>query len=121
VLISEAVLRQQVAGPAIQVAQLDHLIRLAQDAETRTDIRVLPFNINPGVIASSSTLLFFEYEDQNLPTVSWQEAVRSFDAIDDQDPQYGRLDLAWEDGIKRSLDSTESLRAISTVADELRD
>jgi transcriptional regulator with XRE-family HTH domain len=118
-LLAEAALHQQVAGPHVQVQQLGHIHRLASAPESSVDIRILPFDVNPGVIVGSSTLLLFTYASVHLPEIAIQEAVRQLDPIDSDHEEYTHMDLAWKDGLSRSLSPTDSLGLISTIADEL--
>jgi len=124
VLISEAVLRQQVAGADAQGSQLEHLLELTSSAEAFLTVRVLPFDVNPGAIVNSTTLLFFEYDSPHLATTAWQEGVQLFDGIESNNDEYRRLDLAWQTAIDRSLDSESSLdmirRASASLADRSR-
>ena len=119
IVLSEAALRQQVAGPAVQSEQLRHIHRLASVDDGSVEIRVIPFDVNPGVIASSSTLLFFLYRSHHLPEIAIQEAVRHFDPIDAENDQFSQLSHAWNDGSSRSLSPEESAALICSVADEL--
>jgi transcriptional regulator with XRE-family HTH domain len=119
VILSEAALRQQVAGPEVQRRQLQHLIDLMADEDLRVELRVLPFDTNPGVLASSSTMLIFDYANAELPAVAWQEAVRLLDSVKMGDEQFRRLDLAWHDGLRRALEPSQSEQLVSRVVSDL--
>ncbi len=111
-LMSQAALTQQVGGPKLQARQLDHIADRIEEATSAIEVRVLPFETNPGIIASSSTLVFFDFESAQLPTIAWQEAIRPLDVVESNDEQFNRLKLAWDDGIRRSLSREASLEMI---------
>jgi len=119
VLISEAVLRQQVAGPEVQVEQLQSVVDLAQSPQKLLTLRVLPFRVNPGAIVNSTTLLFLGYPSPHLPTTAWQEGVRLLGSVEEEDDGFRHLDLAWQDAAARALDAEASIRAVQSVIEEL--
>lgn len=116
ILIGEAALRQQVAGAKIQSTQLRFVLELATSDASQIEVRVLPFDRNPGVIASSSTLTFFRYRSPHLSDIAWQEAVRSLGIIDAEHEIFRQLELAWTDGFNRSLSTVDSAEMIAEVA-----
>lgn len=120
-ILSEGALRQRVGTAEAHARQLRHICHLASTDRSPVVIRVLPFDTNPGIIASSSTLLFFDFGDRHLQTVAWQEAVRPLGIIEEDDEQFKRLAIAWEDGLTRTLDGATSLGFILAIADEIHD
>ncbi|MGI9596958.1 MAG: helix-turn-helix domain-containing protein [Acidimicrobiales bacterium] len=115
-IMSEAALRQHVGDREVQIEQLSHLTDLIERYPDSIEVRVLPFSRDPGMIVNSSTLNFFDYARKHLPTVAFQEAVRALGVIEYGDRQFRRLELAWMEGKKRSLDRDESLTLIEDVA-----
>ena len=105
VLLSEAALRQQVAGPTVQAAQLRRVLRLREDVGERLTIRLLPFEVYPGAIITSMTVSFLEYADNpRLPTIAWQEGVQLLGGVDDTHDEFQHLELVWQVALSRSLD-----------------
>lgn len=119
VMLSEAALRQQVGGPELQAQQLEHLITLAEPSDLGIELRILPFASNPGIVSSSSTMLFFEFRNPALPIVAWQEAVRLLGSVTAGDPQFSRLDLAWRDGARRALGHEASVAMVNEIRGSL--
>ena len=118
-LLSEAALRQQWGGSDIQVQQLEHLLDLGRDGSP-IEIRVLPFDRPPGSIASSSTMVLLGFASPHLPTLVYQEAVRSLEVVDEDDDQFLRLKLAWDEGLSRALDARDSREFIRRVAESIQ-
>lgn len=109
-LLSEAALHQQTAGAEVQLRQLDRILdRLEGRQDDLLELRVVPFEINPGAIVNSSSLFFFHFESRHLPAIAWQEAVRNLDMIEEDDAEYRRLDKAWQTGFDNSLNHDESI------------
>ncbi|MGH1488572.1 MAG: helix-turn-helix domain-containing protein [Acidimicrobiales bacterium] len=107
-VLSEAALRQQVAGPDVQRKQLDHILNLVRDERALVQVRVIPFSTNPGAIAASSTLVLFDYASSHLPPIAWQEAERMLDIIDHEDNRFRRLEHSWGQGFERSMNDEDS-------------
>jgi hypothetical protein len=118
-ILSEGAIRQQVGPADAHARQLRHICDLAASPRSPVTIHALPFDVNPGIIANSSTLLFFDFGKRHLPTIAWQEAVRPLGIIEEEHDQFKRLAIAWEDGLQRTLDGERSLRFILAIADEL--
>jgi transcriptional regulator with XRE-family HTH domain len=115
VIIGEAALRQQVAGPDVQANQIQHILDFAAQRPAQVDVRVLAFATNPGILISSSTLLLLEFESKHLPIMAWQEAVRPVGYVEGHDDHYRLLELAWQDGLKRALSADESTQLMSKL------
>ncbi len=118
-LLSEAALRQQWGGAALQVRQL---LSLADQVERNDNlvIRVLPFDRPSGTIAGSSTLVELGFDSEYVPHLIYQEAVRSLTPIEPDDDDFLRLRLAFDDGLHRSLSPPESLDLIRHVAASIK-
>lgn len=118
VLLSEAALRQQAAGRAIQAQQLDHLANLADRG--KIELRVLPLAINPGMIANSSTLIFLEYDSDHLMTIAYQEAILNYGYTDETKVGFRALEMAWADGLMRAMNNDDSRQMLEEVSASLR-
>lgn len=116
VLLSQAALLQYVHGPKVQRNQLEHLIHLIEDRGDLLQVRVLPFEKNPGIIANSSTLVLLDFDREQLPEIAYQESVRSLDFIEGGNPAFLRVEFAWTEARSRSLDRPTSLALIQQVA-----
>lgn len=116
-LLGEGVLLQEVAGQVAQVEQLLHLADYAEDHRTNIELRLLPFKDTPAAIAGSSTLVFIEFGlNPHLPTIAWQEALRTLDIVEGLDEEFRRLELAWQEGLRRSLSHDDSILRIRDLA-----
>lgn len=118
-VLSEACLVQQVAGPEIQKKQLQHILALVEQHPETLEVRVVPFTVNPGFIANSSTLLFLDFDSAHLPTIAWQEAIRTMDEAESGDEEFRRLELSWNQGLERSSDRGQSAAIIGARLAEL--
>jgi transcriptional regulator with XRE-family HTH domain len=114
-LVSEAALRQQLNDRTTHVQQLDHVIQLTEEHAEHLNLRVLPFDVSPGLIMQSATLLIFEFDSTHLPAVVCQEAVRVLDFIEADDDEFRRLQYSWEDGIDRSLTPLDSVQFLMDI------
>ncbi len=118
-LVSEAVLRQQVDGEATQLEQL-RSVHTALVGENRISIRVLPFEVNPGAILSSANVLFLEYASQHLPATAWQEGVQLLGYVEADEESFQRLDFAWAQAMGRALDAGSSGELIEGLMEDLQ-
>ena len=117
-VLSQAALHQQIGGPEVHRRQLDHILELLIERSDTLQIRVVPFEINPGVLISSSTLFFFDFQSRHLPSIAWQEAVRNLDMmIEPDDSEFRRLDQSWETGFASSLNRDNSMAMIQRIRD----
>ncbi|MEM9562631.1 MAG: Scr1 family TA system antitoxin-like transcriptional regulator [Actinomycetota bacterium] len=121
VMLSEAALHQQVAGPEVQAEQLQSLCDRTEDDTSAVTVHLLSFRVNPGAIINSTTLSFVEYEGAHLPTTAWQEGVQLFGDLDadEDDEEFRRLEIAWDHAMGQSLDVDESVVAMRRVIEEL--
>jgi hypothetical protein len=76
------------------------------------ELRVLPFDVPPNVLAGSSTLCLLDFGARPLPSVCYQEAIRDLGTLDSTDPQYQRVDLAYQGALERSLSHSESIEFV---------
>jgi transcriptional regulator with XRE-family HTH domain len=107
-LMSEAALRQHWGPPELQSRQLAHILQCV-DSYADLKLRILTFDVPPSALASSSTLCLLDFGSRALPSVCYQEAIRSLSTVDSTDPQYQRFDLAYERALERSLLHSESV------------
>ena len=117
-LVSEASLLQQWGGPKVQIDALQHISSLLVKFPNLT-IRILPFDIRPGVIAVASTLALLDFDSDNIPNVVFQESLREIDLLNEWHEQYQRIRIAWEEGVEASLPPKQSMARISQAIDEL--
>lgn len=112
VLLSEAVLHQQYAGAEVQARQLNYIADRMEEAE-HIEVRVIPFDVNPGIIGQASTVLFFDFgRAPHLPILGWQESLASKKVVDSGDSIFQPLRLAWEAGLENSLSREDSLQRL---------
>lgn len=109
-IVSQAALTQQWAGPGVQAKQLRHIEELSK--RDNIQIRVLPFESAPGIIATASTLVFFTFRSRYLPTVAFQEVVRLLSPVYDGQIEFRRLELCWNEGRRRALSPIDSMERI---------
>ena len=83
VLISEAVLRQQIGGLSVLQGQLDHLLRMIDENPKTLDLRVIPFSAQMHNLLGAGTLYILDFENPRLPTIAWQETVSTWGVIDE--------------------------------------
>ena len=116
-LLSEAALRQQWTDREGHIRQLEMLLEMASGEQLV--VHVLPFDRPIGTIAGSSTLNLMRFESPKLPAVAFQESIRGLGILEQRDPQYERLRVAWEDGRDRALSADESVVFIADIASQL--
>jgi transcriptional regulator with XRE-family HTH domain len=119
VILGEAAIHQRVADDIVHAHQLHQLLEITDPLRGPVDLRILPFSSNPGIIASSSTLLFLEFSSSHLPVTAWQEAVRDVGYIPSDEENFRILQLSWEDGLQRAHSRSESRQLLTKAANEL--
>lgn len=83
-LISEAVLHQQIGGPAILGAQLQHLVDVAEQHPDTVDIHVIPFVATSCGLFGAATVRLLDFPSPKLPMLAYQETVTARVLIDDR-------------------------------------
>jgi transcriptional regulator with XRE-family HTH domain len=118
VVLSEAALRQQVGGPKVMRAQLNHLVRLATDRPDQIEVRVLPFTVgaHPAFGAPFQVLSF---PSPRLPDLVWQENLTDIDIID-QSTRVVDYVVTFGETRELALNSRDSLALIRRIAKEMR-
>jgi transcriptional regulator with XRE-family HTH domain len=117
-LISEAVLCQQVGGPAVLRGQLDHLVNLIEELGSTLDVRVIPFTTQSGGLLNAGTMLLIEFESPQLKTVAWHELVTAWGIIYDS-TKVRDLVAAYRQGLERALSPAQSMVLIRQYATEI--
>ena len=118
-LLSEAALLQQVGGAEVQRQQLQHLIDLLQADHPSLEIRIVPFEATPGIVANASTLLLFDFGSPHLPDMVWQETIIPSEVFLSGGPEFERLGVSWDDGLAASLSTEDSAELIEQKLGEL--
>lgn len=104
--MSQAALVQRWGSPDVHRAQLSYLIDMTE--QTNLTVRILPFDRPPGPIAMSSTMNILDFDSEHLPSLIWQEPLRSVDFVDESNENYERLRICWQEGFDNALDEAES-------------
>jgi transcriptional regulator with XRE-family HTH domain len=118
VILSEAALRQGVAGPDVRRRQLDHLLTMSERPPAQVDIRVIPFSSEPCILFGSGSVCLLDFDNTWLPTVAWDETVSSWGVI--ADPAKVRdIVGAFAEATKQALTRQETTRLIEHYRDQL--
>ena len=118
VLISEAVLRQQIGGLPVLRGQLDHLLRMIEKNPDTLDIRVIPFTAQAHNLLGAGTVHILDFKNPRLPTVVWQETVSTWGIIDEPS-QVRDISVAFAQAKQRAIDRTASRAMILNYRKEL--
>ena len=117
-VISEAVLRQQIGGPAVQHQQLSHLIELAQAHPDTIEIRVVPFTAKSCGLFGSATVNIYDFDNPRLPTIAWQETVTTWGFIADPN-EIRNLSTTFDAALTSTLSAPLSVELIHRIRQEL--
>ncbi len=118
VVMSEAVIRQQVGGPAVLADQLTHLVRQVEQHHPRVEVRVIPFTVTGHPVMGSSTFHLLGFPSARLPTLVWLETVSSTDLIEDPTAVH-EYALAHTAARETALPAADSIALIKRAAEEL--
>lgn len=116
-VLSEGVLRQQVGGPAVMRAQLEHLVSLANDRPEQIQIRVMPFSAGAHP-AFGGPFQVLSFASPRLPDLVWQEILTFIDIMD-QSARVTDYVVTFAETLERTLSSEESLTLIQRIAEEM--
>ncbi|MFG1799917.1 helix-turn-helix domain-containing protein [Micromonospora carbonacea] len=116
-VITEGALRQQVGGPEVMRAQLDHLDRLLTERPEQIEIRVMPFAAGAHP-ALGGPFQILSFPSPRLPDLVWQEVLTSSDIID-QSSRVADYTMTFAEARERALGSAESLALIRRIAKEM--
>lgn len=111
-LISEAVLRQQIGGPAILRRQLQHLVDVAESHPATVDIHVIPFAVTYCGLFGAATVRLLDFPSPRLPMLAYQETVTAHLLLDDR-TTVRDIRTTYSAALKIALnpqDSTEMIR-----------
>jgi transcriptional regulator with XRE-family HTH domain len=117
-MLSEAVLRQEIGGPEVLRAQLEHVCELAESYQDTIEVRVIPFTATECGLFGAATVNLIDFESARLPTVFWQETVTSWAVVDDPH-QVRNLGTTYGDALKHALNTEDSLNMIRARVREL--
>jgi len=117
-VISEGALRQQVGGPAVMRAQLEHLVTLMTDRPEQIEIRVMPFSAGAHP-AFGGPYEILSFASPRLTDLVWQEILTFIDIVD-QSVQVNDYVVTFAETRERALSSQDSLALISEIAREMR-
>ncbi|WP_328346499.1 DUF5753 domain-containing protein [Micromonospora sp. NBC_00421] len=116
-VLSEGALRQQVGGPEVMRAQLDHLVRLATERPGQIEIRVLPFTVGAHP-AFGGPFEVLSFPSPRLPDLVWQENLTSIDIID-QSIRVTDYVVTFAETRELALGSDDSVDLIRRIAKEM--
>jgi hypothetical protein len=118
ILISEAVLRQQVGGLPVLRGQLDHLLAMIDRHPRTLAIRVIPFTARAHNLLGAGTIHILDFRNPRLPTLVWHETVSTWGFIDDPD-QVRDIKTSFSQATQRAIDRAESREMIERSREEL--
>jgi transcriptional regulator with XRE-family HTH domain len=116
-LVAEGALRQQVGGPEVMRAQLDHLANLMTERSEQIEIRVVPHTAGAHP-ALGGPFQILSFSSPRLPDLVWQEVLTSSDIID-QSSRVADYVVTFAESRERALSSDESLALIQRIAKEM--
>lgn len=116
-VLSEAALRQQVGGPTVMRAQLDHLVRLTTERPEQIEIRVMPFTAGAHP-AFGGPFEILSFPSSRLPDLVWQEILTSIDIID-QSVRVTDYVVTFAEAREQALNSDESIALIRRVVKKM--
>ncbi|MEU4802380.1 helix-turn-helix transcriptional regulator [Actinosynnema sp. NPDC023587] len=117
VLLGESALRQQIGGPEVMRAQLDHL---AETVETRenVEVRVLPFEVG-AYPALGGAFWVMSFASPTLPEVVYQETL-TYNTFIDQRQQVREYTVALAETTEQALDPADSLTLIRRLSEGMK-
>ncbi|MDG4832914.1 helix-turn-helix transcriptional regulator [Solwaraspora sp. WMMD1047] len=116
-VVGEGALRQQVGGPAVMRAQLEHLAALMTERPDQIEIRVLPFSVGAHP-ALSGPFQVLSFPSPRLHDLVWQEILTSIDIID-QSVRVTDYVVTFGETRECALSSGDSLALIQRIAKEM--
>ncbi|HEX5541452.1 MAG TPA: helix-turn-helix transcriptional regulator [Micromonospora sp.] len=116
-VLGEAVLRQQVGGPAVMRDQLNHLVTLVTERPEQIQIRVMPFTAGAHP-ALGGPFQILSFPSPRLPKLVWQEVLTSSDIID-QSTKVTDYVVTFEEALELALNLDDSLALMRRVAKEM--
>jgi transcriptional regulator with XRE-family HTH domain len=116
-IMDEAVLRRQVGGPQVMAAQLNKIVKVAE--EEWVIVRVIPFN-SGSIAAADSNFTLFEFDGSPMPRVVYVESLTSNTYIEGA-ADVERYSESLDHLRDAALSPQESLALISEIIDAQRE
>ncbi|MGW0432878.1 helix-turn-helix domain-containing protein [Micromonospora sp. NPDC003197] len=116
-VLSEAALLQQVGGPAVMRAQLDHLAELMIERPEQIEVRIMPFTAGAHP-AFGGPFQVLSFPSPRLPDLVWEEILTSIDIID-QSVRVTDYVVTFAETRELALSSEDSLALIQRIAKEM--
>jgi hypothetical protein len=117
VVLGEGALRQQVGGPAVMQAQLNHLATLMTERPEQIKVRIMPFTAGAHP-ALGGPFQILSFPSPRLPDLVWQEVLTSIDIIE-QSVQVTDYIVTFAETFEAALSSDDSLALIRRIAKEM--
>jgi transcriptional regulator with XRE-family HTH domain len=109
VLISEAVLHQQIGGPKILRQQLRYLVDMAEEHQDTIDIHVIPFTVMACGMFGAATVRVLDFASARLPMLAYQETVTARVLMDDR-TTVRDITVAYTTALKIALNPQDSIQ-----------
>jgi hypothetical protein len=119
VIMSEAALRQQIGGPTVLKAQLEHLLMMIEQHPDNVEIRVIPFTATACNLFGAGTLQLLDFQSARLPRVAWLETVSTWGVITNT-TRVRDISMAFNEAMERTLDPKSSRQIIEKHRKDLR-
>ncbi|WP_171050030.1 helix-turn-helix domain-containing protein [Nocardia cyriacigeorgica] len=110
VVISEAALYQQIGGPDVLRAQLEHLVKVINDHDT-IEILILPFSSTTGPTLGGAAFHILDFPGDQAPPLGWHESAVVAQVIEDPG-KIETLTAAFGSAVQASLSREDSLARI---------
>ncbi|MEV0294894.1 Scr1 family TA system antitoxin-like transcriptional regulator [Nocardia sp. NPDC050710] len=115
VVLGQAALMQQVGGPAVQRAQLRHLVSAIESGSETVDVRVIPFEVDTVAAVNAATFSVLDFESPRLPTIGWLESATYAELI--EEPRVvEQLKYQYLRARSSALEQGESVELIKDIA-----
>lgn len=111
IIISEAVLLQQIGGPTVLRGQLAHLLTVIEDYPDNVEIQVIPFTAPVCTLFGAGSLHLLDFQSPRLPRAAWVENV-SFWSVITEANQVRDISIAFDQALERALDRRDTKRTI---------
>jgi hypothetical protein len=115
-LIDEAALRRIIGGPAVMVAQLDHLFQMT--TRPNVTIQVIPFDFGAHG-ATSGPLILLSYPESDEPDSAYVESMAGGDTLEDAEGVETLSDV-WNAIADAAPSPKKSAAIIRAVRDEMK-
>jgi len=81
IIMSEAVLLQQIGGTTVLKEQLEHLLKVIEQYPKNVDIRIIPFTAPTCSLFGAGTLHILDFDSPRLPRAAWVETATTWRVI----------------------------------------